>query len=571
MISETGILSLSPYGYMTNLLGTSLCNDLTTYHIKLDRYDQDPISFMVDIPRMYNGVIIIGGTRRMVLQCTTDHGPIPRISVARSIIQNAFNKIVASVIHKKNPITDEIAQIFVNNAISTSEICVPIPYTELGEEGFRQMIKLYREGPGLSTNWRSFTNDLWGVLDPNSTPQSEKINLVFRASVDKNTSLCEVLDRNCIAVSHNPRRVFLCRTAFEAHLPVILKKTPLVSNPNTNISGLSLKTAVMEWGVKTFEDAIVFSSSAALRITATRDVVETIVTTKKPLMKVKLGAWVKPGGVIAYTADTKEPVHAQKIQVPSQLVSVDSFQTVQFGCTAWRTRFKYTAAVPLKDGDKVTGRHGNKGVVHIVPDEEMPFEKTPSGFSPIDVIVSPISVVKRIAGSFFLEMMLGSKAVAENTNIEVPAFGINEKLSFKQLVKEGYGDATQLYLCNSSGAKPLPFSTFVGFHLWLRNEKLAHEQGSVQKGPTVINHRGLPTNSANRNGCRRDMGKSLAFGHRNLKKILAWTVSNNVVGIDVVQKLIGAVEPSFRFSSWGAGKKISIEKVSVLPQTIVLT
>src|SRR5947207_12550636 len=56
-------------------------------------------------------------------------------------------------------------------------------------------------------------------------------------------------------------------------------------------------------------------------------------------------------------------------------------------------------------GDKLAGRHGNKGVVsRIVPQEDMPF--LPDG-TPVDVVLSPLGVPSRMNVGQLLETMLG--------------------------------------------------------------------------------------------------------------------------------------------------------------------
>jgi DNA-directed RNA polymerase beta subunit len=56
-------------------------------------------------------------------------------------------------------------------------------------------------------------------------------------------------------------------------------------------------------------------------------------------------------------------------------------------------------------GDKLAGRHGNKGVVSIVlPEEDMPY--TADG-EPIDIVLTPLGVPSRMNLGQILEMHLG--------------------------------------------------------------------------------------------------------------------------------------------------------------------
>lgn len=71
-------------------------------------------------------------------------------------------------------------------------------------------------------------------------------------------------------------------------------------------------------------------------------------------------------------------------------------------------------------GDKLAGRHGNKGIISIVvPEEDMPFT---SGGEPIDIILNPLGVVSRMNIGQALEAQLGLIAKAWNQKFAVPLF-----------------------------------------------------------------------------------------------------------------------------------------------------
>ena len=76
-------------------------------------------------------------------------------------------------------------------------------------------------------------------------------------------------------------------------------------------------------------------------------------------------------------------------------------------------------------GDKMAGRHGNKGVVaKIVPEEDMPF--LPDG-TPVDIILNPLGVPSRMNVGQVLETHLGIAARALGFNVATPVFdGISE-------------------------------------------------------------------------------------------------------------------------------------------------
>jgi len=74
----------------------------------------------------------------------------------------------------------------------------------------------------------------------------------------------------------------------------------------------------------------------------------------------------------------------------------------------------------LQVGDKLAGRHGNKGVIsRIVPLEDMP--RMPDG-TPVDVILSPLSIPSRMNVGQLLEAMLGWAAKMSDTQMITPVF-----------------------------------------------------------------------------------------------------------------------------------------------------
>jgi DNA-directed RNA polymerase subunit beta len=74
----------------------------------------------------------------------------------------------------------------------------------------------------------------------------------------------------------------------------------------------------------------------------------------------------------------------------------------------------------LSVGDKMAGRHGNKGVIaKIMPEEDMPF--LPDG-SPVDIVLNPLGVPSRMNVGQVLETHLGIAAKALGLKIASPVF-----------------------------------------------------------------------------------------------------------------------------------------------------
>ena len=87
-------------------------------------------------------------------------------------------------------------------------------------------------------------------------------------------------------------------------------------------------------------------------------------------------------------------------------------------------------------GDKMAGRHGNKGVVsRIMPQEDMPF--LPDG-TPLDIVLNPLGVPSRMNIGQVLEVHLGRAAQALGWKVATPVFnGADEKDIMELLAQAG--------------------------------------------------------------------------------------------------------------------------------------
>ncbi len=93
----------------------------------------------------------------------------------------------------------------------------------------------------------------------------------------------------------------------------------------------------------------------------------------------------------------------------------------------------------LRVGDKMAGRHGNKGVIsRIVPMEDMPFM---ADGTPVDMVLNPLGVPSRMNIGQLLEVMLGWAAYGISRKVEayMEEFQIDK---LRQLLKETYSSAT---------------------------------------------------------------------------------------------------------------------------------
>ncbi|MCX7680334.1 MAG: DNA-directed RNA polymerase subunit beta, partial [Spirochaetes bacterium] len=74
----------------------------------------------------------------------------------------------------------------------------------------------------------------------------------------------------------------------------------------------------------------------------------------------------------------------------------------------------------ISEGDKMAGRHGNKGVIsRILPEEDMPF--LPDG-TPVDIMLNPLGVPSRMNIGQVLELHLGMAARKLGLHVASPVF-----------------------------------------------------------------------------------------------------------------------------------------------------
>ena len=88
----------------------------------------------------------------------------------------------------------------------------------------------------------------------------------------------------------------------------------------------------------------------------------------------------------------------------------------------------------IQVGDKMAGRHGNKGVVSLIlPEEDMPY--LPDG-TPVDIMLNPLGVPSRMNIGQILELHLGMAAKTLNVHIATPVFDSATEADIQDMTKE---------------------------------------------------------------------------------------------------------------------------------------
>jgi len=124
----------------------------------------------------------------------------------------------------------------------------------------------------------------------------------------------------------------------------------------------------------------------------------------------------------------------------------------------------------LQVGDKMAGRHGNKGVVSkIVPEADMPFLSTGQ---PIEIILNPLGVPSRMNMGQLFETHLGIAAHRAGIHVKSPVFeGFPEEKIWEMMVQQGLPEDGKFYLYDGSTGERFDNTVVVGYIYML---KLSH-------------------------------------------------------------------------------------------------
>lgn len=124
----------------------------------------------------------------------------------------------------------------------------------------------------------------------------------------------------------------------------------------------------------------------------------------------------------------------------------------------------------IHEGDKMAGRHGNKGVISkILPEEDMPF--LPDG-TPIDIMLNPLGVPSRMNIGQVLELHLGMAARELGIHVATPVFdGANEEDVWETIEEAGMARDAKTILYDGRSGEPFDNRVSVGVMYMI---KLAH-------------------------------------------------------------------------------------------------
>jgi len=286
--------------------------------------------------------------------------------------------------------------------------------------------------------------------------------------------------------------------------------------------GRNIMVAYMPWEGYNFEDAILVSEKLIKEDIFTSVHIQTYQTeirdtrngrevlTKQPpgveesalsLLApdgiVKVGAWVNSGDIIVGKMTPKATKLSPEDRLLHVLTGQDGRGDANYGDSSFRLppgtggritkvqRLSRSKGDPLpknvceivkvevtmkrkaKVGDKLTGRHGNKGTIsRILPEADMPF--LPDG-TPIEMVLSPLGVPTRLNPGQILETHLGWAAKTLGVSVISPPFDGPDRSQIKDLLgKAGLPTSGMSKVYDGRTGKPVDTDITVGYQYMLK-------------------------------------------------------------------------------------------------------
>jgi DNA-directed RNA polymerase subunit beta len=165
----------------------------------------------------------------------------------------------------------------------------------------------------------------------------------------------------------------------------------------------------------------------------------------------------------------------------------------------------------LQVGDKMAGRHGNKGVVAMVlPEEDLPY--LPDG-TPVDIVLNPLGVPSRMNVGQILETHLGWAARALGLHVATPVFeGAKESETRDMLKKAGLPSSSQIALRDGRTGEPFRRPVSVGYMYMLKLHHLVDDKMHARSiGPYSL-------------VTQQPLGGKAQFGGQRLGEMEVWAL-----------------------------------------------
>lgn len=200
------------------------------------------------------------------------------------------------------------------------------------------------------------------------------------------------------------------------------------------------------------------------------------------------GTILKPGDVVmAYVSDTKRSSGQKTVKLNSYTEGqvIDSYIYTKNNKVIGKVVIASRAT--MEEGDKMSGRHGNKGVIaKIKPMEEMPYD--PVTGRTVQVLLNPLGIPSRMNISQLLELVVGEAMRKRNHVAVFSPFFKDDLKTVKELADSC--DVHPKYLVDGRTGKmfkrPINYGTLYMFKLIHMISKKAHSIGSNIKVDPVF-------------------------------------------------------------------------------------
>jgi len=165
----------------------------------------------------------------------------------------------------------------------------------------------------------------------------------------------------------------------------------------------------------------------------------------------------------------------------------------------------------LREGDKMAGRHGNKGVVaRILPEEDMPFLEDGT---PLDVCLNPLGVPSRMNIGQIMESELGIAGRYLNQYFECPAFQTpSQEMIAEKLKEAGLSPDSKQIVRDGRTGEPFVNPIFVGVIYYLKLHHLVDDKMHARStGPYSL-------------VTQQPLGGKAQFGGQRLGEMEVWAL-----------------------------------------------
>ena len=165
----------------------------------------------------------------------------------------------------------------------------------------------------------------------------------------------------------------------------------------------------------------------------------------------------------------------------------------------------------LQEGDKMAGRHGNKGVIaRVLPEEDMPYMEDGT---PLDLCLNPLGVPSRMNLGQILETELGWAALKLDKWFSSPVFqSASNEMIREQMAEAGLPLNSKTVLCDGRTGEPFENEVFVGIIYMLKLHHLVDDKMHARStGPYSL-------------VTQQPLGGKAQFGGQRLGEMEVWAL-----------------------------------------------